>query len=135
MPIKPDPEHVTAPPAPDAARKAYAPPKLTRYGAVHALTRAGIASKNEGNPGQKRVGGSDPRMKENIVRVGTHPLGAGLYLFDYKPEFRAAHGLGRQFGMMADEVVAVLPAAVSRDASGYLALDYALLGVARGDDA
>ena len=134
MPIKPESEK-NAPTPSGEPRKAYRSPKLTRYGAVHSLTRAGTATKNEGNPGKKRISGSDPRLKENVVRIGTHPLGPGLYLFDYKAEFRATHGHGRQLGMMADEVAAVLPEAVSRDAAGYLALDYAMLGVMRGEDA
>ena len=135
MPTKPEPDKNAPSPAGEEARKAYRAPKLTRYGAVHALTRAGTATKNEGNPGKKRISGSDPRLKENVMRVGTHPLGPGLYLFDYKAQFRAAHGHGRQFGVMADEVAAVLPGAVSSDRSGYLAVDYSQLGVVRGEDA
>ena len=72
---------------------------------------------------------SDPRAKENIVRIGTHPLGIGLYLFDYKPEFQAQWGYGRQFGVMADEVEAVMPEAVCEHADGYRMVDYAMLGV------
>jgi hypothetical protein len=114
-----------------SGKKPYSAPKLIRYGEVHSLTRAGIASKNEGNPGKKRIGGSDPRLKENVVRIGTHSCGAGLYLFDYRPEFREAHGHGRQFGVMADEVERLVPGAVSRDTQGFLAVDYALLGIER----
>jgi hypothetical protein len=112
-------------------RKPYAKPRLTRYGAVHALTRAGATSKSEGNPTQKKTGGSDVRLKERVVRVGTHPAGFGLYLFDYAARFRERHGHGRQFGVMADEVARVNPEAVSVDADGYLAVDYAALGIDR----
>ena len=69
------------------------------------------------------------RAKENIVRIGTHPFGIGLYLFDYKPEFQAEWGHGRQFGVMADEVEAVMPEAVCVHANGYKMVDYAMLGV------
>ena len=72
---------------------------------------------------------SDRAVKENIVRVGTHPLGIGLYLFDYKPEYRETVGFGRQFGVMADEVEAVLPQAVVMHPDGYKMVDYALLGI------
>ena len=72
---------------------------------------------------------SDRTLKQNIVRVGTHPAGFGLYLFDYKPEFREAAGVGRQFGVMADEVEAVLPQAVVMHPDGYKRVDYALLGI------
>ncbi len=69
------------------------------------------------------------QLKENIVRVGTHPLGIGLYLFDYKPEYRELAGFGRQFGVMADEVEVVLPQAVVMHPDGYKMVDYALLGI------
>jgi hypothetical protein len=68
-------------------------------------------------------------VKQSISRIGTHPLGIGLYLFDYKPEFRDRYGHGRQFGVMADEVEAVMPRAVSRDPRGHQVVDYAMLGV------
>ncbi|HYC35093.1 MAG TPA: tail fiber domain-containing protein [Usitatibacter sp.] len=74
---------------------------------------------------------SDRLLKQDWVRIGTHPLGVGIYLFDYKPEFRDRHGHGRQFGVMADEVERVLPAAVTRDADGYRRVDYAMLGIRR----
>jgi len=115
----------------EPARRRYVKPKLTRYGAVQSLTRSGLSSKNEGNPGLMKLGGSDARLKENIRRVGTHPLGLGLYIFDYRTQHRDVYGHGRQFGVMADEVAAVLPAAVSRDAAGYLVVDYGALGIER----
>ena len=68
-------------------------------------------------------------MKENIVRIGTHPLGIGLYLFDYKPELLDAAGVGRQFGVMADEVETVMPDAVITHADGYKRVNYAMLGI------
>src|SRR6188768_4309639 len=111
-------------------RKPYSRPKLTRYGAVNSLTRSGLSTKSEGSPFLRKIG-SDRRLKENVVLVGTHPLGPGLYLFEYRPEFRDVHGHGRQFGLMADEVAAVMPEAVSSDAEGYLAVDYGALGVER----
>jgi hypothetical protein len=120
--------------ATEPARKSYAKPKLTRYGAVRSLTRSGISTRNEGAPALRRVSGSDRRLKESIERIGTHPLGFDLYLFDYKPEFRDRHGHVRQLGVMADEVVAVMPAAVSRDEDGYLAVDYGALGIVRNRD-
>lgn len=58
-------------------------------------------------------------MKENIARIGTHPMEFGLYLFDYKPEFKDYAGYERQFSVMIDEVVGVVPAAVGMDLNGY----------------
>jgi hypothetical protein len=72
---------------------------------------------------------SDRAVKENIVRIGTHPLGIGLYLFDYKPAYRQTAGFGRRFGVMADEVEAVLPHAVVMQPDGHKMVDYALLGL------
>lgn len=114
----------------------YRSPSLVCYGSVTELTRAGTGTTTEsncGNNGQttrvRSASCSDPNAKENIVRVGTHPLGIGLYLFDYKPEFQAQWGYGRQFGVMADEVAAVMPEAVCEHADGYRMVDYAMLGV------
>ncbi len=72
---------------------------------------------------------SSRAIKENIVRIGTHPLGIGLYLFDYGPEYRDRYGSGRQFGVMADEAEAVMPEAVFAHPGGYEVVDYAMLGI------
>ncbi|MBA3056247.1 MAG: tail fiber domain-containing protein [Sphingomonadales bacterium] len=69
-------------------------------------------------------------MKENIVRVGERPAGFGLYLFDYKAEF-SEFGAGRQFGVMADEVEAIVPEAVTVGSHGFRMVNYALLGITR----
>ena len=62
---------------------------------------------------------SDRRLKSNIVRIGTHPLGIGLYEYDIFGE--------RQRGVMADEVESVLPEAVTEHESGFKMVNYALL--------
>ena len=74
---------------------------------------------------------SDRATKQNIARIGDHPLGFGLYLFDYKAEFRDEWGHERQFGVMADEVEAVMPDAVSVHSNGFKMVDYAKLGIVR----
>ena len=121
----------------------YGTPTLVCYGRVGELTQSGASGSNEsqsgggvtnplcgnGTSGQKKTCTSDPRAKENIVRIGTHPLGIGVYLFNYKPEFQAEWGQGRQFGVMADEVETVMPQAVCVHANGYKMVDYAMLGV------
>jgi len=114
----------------------YDSPKLVCYGRVGELTQSGsgLPTETTVNPGKCSQDGrksclSDPRAKENIVRIGAHPLGIGLYLFDYKPEFQAEWGHGRQFGVMADEVETVMPQAVCVHANGYKMVDYAMLGV------
>ena len=74
---------------------------------------------------------SERRVKENIVRIGDHPFGFGLYLFDYRPEHRAQWGHGRQFGVMIDEVEIVMPEAVCMHRDGYKRVDYGMLGISR----
>jgi hypothetical protein len=65
--------------------------------------------------------------KQDIERVGSHPLGIGLYRFRYRPAFRAKMGAGWHEGVMADEVAQVLPEAVGRDADGYTFVNYSML--------
>jgi hypothetical protein len=62
---------------------------------------------------------SDRRLKSNIVRIGTHPRGIGVYEYDIFGE--------RQRGVMADEVESVLPEAVAVHPSGYKMVNYGLL--------
>jgi hypothetical protein len=62
---------------------------------------------------------SDRRLKSNIVRVGTHPLGIGVYEYDIAGQ--------RQRGVMADEVETVLPEAVVTRSDGYKMVNYGLL--------
>lgn len=117
------------------AKKApYLSPSLRCYGSVSTLTGGmGGSNADMGNFSKlpSGMGMSDRRTKEHLVRVGDHPLGIGLYLFDYKPEFRDAWGHSRQFGVMADEVETVMPEAVSVRPDGYKMVDYAMLGISR----
>ena len=105
----------------------YTSPQLRVFGAVNQLTAGRTGSGTDSSSMRRRT--SDRTLKENIVRIGTPPAGFGLYLFDYKPEFRETAGYGRQFGVMADEVEAVLPQAVVMHPDGYKRVDYALLGI------
>ena len=109
----------------------YQAPVLRVYGAVSQLTAGQGNSPVDGSSGMGMT--SDRAAKENIVRVGTHPLGIGLYLFDYKPAYREQSGFGRRFGVMADEVETVLPQAVVMHPHGYKMVDYALLGIDLAD--
>lgn len=113
------------------AKKAYSPPRLVRYGEVRTLTQAGTSGVAEGGSMASGKMASDRALKENIFRIGDHPLGFGLYLFDFKPEYRAAHGNGRQFGVIAQEVEVVAPHTVGRDVAGHAVVDYAALGILR----
>jgi len=109
----------------------YAAPALKVFGSVRDLTGNTSGFVNPDGGGMTMNGTSEPSFKENIVRVGEHPAGFGLYLFDYKSEHRDACGHGRQFGVMADEVEAIIPEAVLRAPEGHRIVNYALLGITR----
>ena len=61
---------------------------------------------------------SDRRLKSNIVKVGEHKLGFGIYEYDI-----FGH---RQTGFLADEVEKVIPEAVSEHL-GMKMVDYGRL--------
>jgi len=114
-----------------AQKQAYSAPQLRVFGAVREFTQGSGFANSDAQSGKRRPQ-SSPAYKTNSVRVGIHPMGFGLYLFDYKPEFAAVFGAsGRQFGVMADEVAKVMPQAVSTDDKGYTVVDYAMLGIER----
>lgn len=121
-------KRVTHETAGEPVRKAYHCPTLREFGPLHLLTQG--AGPNNGDSGQTRMTapGCDPALKQNVVRVGTHPTGIGIYLFDYKPEHRAQFGSGRQLGVMADEVQTVCPQAVSIGVHGFRTVAYDVLG-------
>ena len=113
------------------SQRSYATPVLTLFGSVASLTQAGNSSGTDKNG--KRQGASDRRLKDNIVQVGRMANGIGLYLFDYKTQFQSELGLSanRQFGVMADEVQAVMPDAVTVGPHGYSIVDYGMVGLDR----
>ena len=113
----------------DTLRKEYVAPQLTRFGSVRALTGGSLDVGEDAPFPTGKNNQSDMRVKENIARVGDHPAGFGLYLFDYKPEFQSADKRGRRFGVMAQEVERVVPEAVSIGSDGYRQVDYAKLGI------
>jgi hypothetical protein len=94
-------------------------------------TVAGGSSSSEGGivPGigsffAINPGGSDRRLKENIVKVGRLVNGLFVYAFNYIGVFRDIWGGQRRLGVMADEVKLVLPHAVSVGPHGYDLVDY-----------
>lgn len=62
---------------------------------------------------------SDRRLKSNVRRLRTHPLGIGVYEYDIAG--------ARQRGVMADEVAQVMPSAV-RERGGFLQVNYDMIG-------
>lgn len=59
---------------------------------------------------------SDRRLKSNVVKVGEHPIGVGVYEYTMFGQ--------RQVGVMAQEVQKVRPDLVKRHANGYLTVNY-----------
>ncbi len=114
---------------PSFGKKPYQRPSLQVFGRLHLLTQGTNGNGNDGAGVHSKQ--SDRLTKQNIVRICTHPFGIGLYLFDYKPEFRDEWGHGRQFGVMADEVEQVMPEAVSIHPNGYKMVNYAMLGISQ----
>ena len=123
-------------------KRSYLPPRLICYGAVRDLTRAGGQGSTEDQAGNSQncsrnkpgpcIIPSSRDFKQNIVLIGVHrKINIGLYLFDYKPEYRDQWGHGRQFGVMADEVEKVMPEAVCLHPDGYKMVDYGMLGISR----
>lgn len=68
---------------------------------------------------------SDPRLKQNIELVGRDErTGLNLYEFAYKD---MPHERWR--GVMADEVMQVVPSAVHTNEEGFMSVDYGALGI------
>jgi hypothetical protein len=72
-----------------------------------------------GAAGVKGLVMSDVRLKSNIVKVGDHPIGIGIYEYDIFGQ--------RERGVIAQELMQVMPDAVHQHPSGYLMVDYGRL--------
>jgi hypothetical protein len=96
----------------DNKRKTYEKPSLARAGVL-----GWIAASLSGQAD------SDRRLKSNIARIGTTVFGLPLYAFSYL-------GSEQMFsGVMAQDVLGVMPAAVSRNAAGFYRVNYRMLGI------
>ena len=69
--------------------------------------------------GPSMMAASDRRLKSNIVKIGTHPIGIGIYEYDIFGS--------RQIGVMAQELMEVMPEAVHQHPAGFLMVDYGRL--------
>jgi hypothetical protein len=86
----------------------------------------GGGGRGGGRGGGGRGGGgrrSDMRLKHDIVLLGRLDDGLGYYRFVYNGGHTA------YVGVMAQEVQAVAPEAVTRDADGYMRVSYDQLGL------
>jgi hypothetical protein len=76
-----------------------------------------------GSLGSAAIMASDRRIKHAIKRVGTLANGIATYVFSYIGE------TARHFGVMAQEVLNVMPEAVGTADNGYMYVDYRKLGL------
>jgi hypothetical protein len=105
------------------------------FGRVRDVTQASTTGSNEQASNEtSRMTNSDRRLKTNVTKIGTHPMGIGLYLFEYVDRALNLVSGQRHFGVMADEVERVLPAAVSTGAHGFKQVNYDMLGIASGSN-
>jgi hypothetical protein len=72
---------------------------------------------------------SDPKLKANIVKVGTEN-GHNTYTWDWNDKANGIGLFGSSTGVMADEVKAKKPEAVTMN-NGYMQVDYSMIGVKR----
>jgi hypothetical protein len=87
------------------------------------LLAAVVAIAVSGDGDDDEVAVSDRRLKHGVERVGTNPLGLGVYRWRYA-------GLdGVWEGVMADEVEVLHPGAIRPLPMGYKAVDYGRLGL------
>ena len=118
-------------------RRVYVAPELTCFGLVQDLTQAGTGLPSESampcNPldvtekPNPSCTNSDLRIKTNIRLMSTAPSGLGLYIFEYKREYKSECGQGAYFGYMAQEVLQKYPSAVVTRPDGYYAINYCRL--------
>ena len=66
---------------------------------------------------------SDRSLKENIKKLGESPSGIGIYKFNYIGNAK------KYIGAMADDVMKVVPEAVSTMANGFFGVNYNLIDV------
>jgi hypothetical protein len=85
--------------------------------------RAGGGGFRGGGGGRGGGRRSDMRLKHDIVPLGRLEDGLGYYRFVYNGGHTA------YVGVMAQEVQAIMPQAVTRGADGYLRVSYDLLGL------
>lgn len=71
---------------------------------------------------------SDPALKENTSIVG-FVNGHNIYTWDWNDKANMIGLYGSSRGVMADEVKAKAPEAVHTDESGYMKVDYSMIGV------
>jgi hypothetical protein len=72
--------------------------------------------------GSAAMAASDRRLKHNVVKIGRHRIGVPRYAYSYLGSAR------RYIGVMAQDVAKVMPAAVVTMPSGFLSVNYGMIG-------
>ena len=72
--------------------------------------------------------GSDPLIKTNIKRIGTEN-GFNTYSWDWNEKALELGLSGSSAGVMADEVKDIMPEAIKIHESGYMMVNYDMIGV------
>ena len=91
-------------------RRIYVKPILVKRDALPLMTAGGTEKD------------SDRRFKTDIVQIGTLRAGIPLYRFRYLWS-KEVH-----VGVMAQDVLPIVPEAVTSDAAGFMRVDYGRLG-------
>lgn len=112
-------------PADSLRKQPYSRPSLKVYGSLHLRTQGTGGAKADA--GNKTKLTSDPRLKQDIARLGAHPCGLSIYAFRYKLDRQVCDGDGLKIGFMADQVQRLFPQAVSLDENGYRVVDYSMI--------
>jgi len=96
-------------------KKTYQKPVVINQGILSRVAAGAYSGEDKG--------ASDVRLKTDISRVGTTVFGLPLYRFAYL-------GSDERFtGVMAQDVLDVMPEAVKRDATGFYRVNYGMLGI------
>jgi hypothetical protein len=90
---------------------------------VVSFSMAGLTVEAAAASGNSTAAISDRRLKKDRTRVATNPAGFGIYRFKY------LWSDVEHTGVLAQEVLDVVPAAVSRGDNGFLQVDYAAIGM------
>jgi len=71
---------------------------------------------------------SDIRFKTNIIYIGQHTKGFGIYMWQWNSLANLLGITGPTIGVLAQELLSYIPKAVARHPQGYLQVNYSLLG-------
>ena len=101
---------------------------MNAQAAQNAAVSGAIGSAIGAGAGLAALKTSDIRCKHNIRQIGNLPSGIKVYSFEYLDEFKeTADDDGIQIGVMAQEVLPIIPEAISMRPDGYMMVNYALV--------